>query len=95
MFSVTNNTVIVTDGENGAYFYNGKAVHVPAVKAETVVDTIGAGDSHIGAVMACLNMGDDMEKAIRKANIISCAVVQNKGGILSDEKFNNAFKNNI
>ena len=32
------------------------------------VDTIGAGDSHIGAVMACLKQGDSLAEAVQKAN---------------------------
>lgn len=55
--------------------------------AEKIVDTIGAGDGHCGAVMAGLSMGLSMYDAIAKANAASSLVVSNKGGVLSDEEF--------
>ena len=51
------------------------------------MDTIGAGDSHIGALVACLYRGMDMEKALRTANQVSSAVVGVKGASLEDEAF--------
>ena len=88
----TQNTIIITNGANGAYYFDGTAggeglVHVAPVPAEKIVDTIGAGDGHCGAVMAGLSMGLSMYDAIAKANAASSLVVSNKGGVLSDEEF--------
>ncbi len=88
MQSLTDNTVIVTCAESGAYFYEGKElIHVPAVDTEQV-DTIGAGDSHIGSVIACLAQGKSMYEAISSANKVAAAVVETEGATLTDEKFN-------
>jgi len=88
MYEMTDNTVIVTLGDKGAAWYDGVAIqHAPAVKVDTVVDTIGAGDSHIGAVMAGLYNGKTMEQAITDANRVAAAVVGVKGALLTQEEF--------
>lgn len=88
LFDLTSNTVIVTHGAEGAYYYDGEEfIHVPPVKAEKVVDTIGAGDSHIGTVMACLARGKSTYEAIKTANAVSSLVVSKKGATLSEEEF--------
>lgn len=88
LFSLTGNTVIVTHGAEGAYYYDGEEfIHVPPVKAEKVVDTIGAGDSHIGTVMACLAKGKSTYEAIKTANAVSSLVVSKKGATLSEKEF--------
>lgn len=88
LFSKTGNTVIITLGADGATWYDGKnRFTVPTQKNDSPVDTIGAGDSHIGAVMACLYNGDTMEQAIIKANKVATAVVGVSGALLPKEKF--------
>ena len=88
MYDLTQNTVIVTLGSKGATWYDGVAVqNIPAVKVETVVDTIGAGDSHVGAVMAGLYNGKTMAQAITDANKVAAAVVGVKGALLTQEEF--------
>ena len=89
----TKNTVLVTLGERGVYLWeNGAGKVVPSEKAE-VVDTIGAGDSHIGAVIAARQMGKDWEEAIRMANRVSAMVVSVKGPTLTAEEFEKGRKN--
>lgn len=88
----THNTVIVTTGEKGACWYDGENFYTARpVKAETVADTIGAGDSHIGAVMACLYKGMSMQKAVETANKVASRVVQTHGAQLSAEEFSAVF----
>lgn len=86
----TGNTVIATLGPAGCWYDTGAASdHVPGVPAETV-DTIGAGDSHIGAVMARLQQGASLPQALADANRIAAAVVGTKGARLSREAFRQA-----
>lgn len=88
LYGRTGNTVIVTNGSNGAYYYDADGLHhVTGVACEKVVDTIGAGDSHCGATIAGLSMGLSMEEAIAKANIAAAAVVGTQGALLSDADF--------
>lgn len=82
----TGNVVIITLGEKGAYCYDGEdhyAEPVPAV----VCDTIGAGDSHMGAVIAARRFGLSFADAIQMANYVSSAVVSKEGGLLEKEDF--------
>lgn len=59
--------MIVTLGADGCYYYDGeKEETIPGVPAEQL-DTIGAGDSHIGAVIAGLQCGKTIEEAIATA----------------------------
>ena len=82
-----NNTVIITLGAEGVYLReNGQGKVIPSEKAK-VVDTIGAGDSHIGAVISMRELGHDYETAIRTANRVSAMVVGVKGPTLTTEEF--------
>ncbi|KXL54131.1 ribokinase [Anaerotignum neopropionicum] len=86
----TQRPVIVTLGEKGAYCFDGeKDLYAHPVKT-TVVDTIGAGDSHMGAVIAARRFGLGFGEAIEAANYISAAVVAKSGGLLEKEDFRNA-----
>ncbi len=93
MNALTDNTVIVTLGNKGAMWYSrDESGWVEAEKVDHVVDTIGAGDSHVGAVMACLHGGMTMEEAIRTANKVAAAVVGVSGALLTQEQFDEIFK---
>ena len=59
---------------------------------DNVVDTIGAGDSHVGAVMACIHGGMTMAEAVATANKVAAAVVGVKGALLSQEEFDAVFR---
>ena len=81
----TGNMVLVTLGGEGCYYKAGPQQGVvPGVRTQ-VVDTIGAGDSHIGAVMACLHRGLSLEESLACANRIAAAVVATSGAHLPAE----------
>ena len=85
LHALTEGDVVVTLGPRGAYARLGDAeVLIPGVPAR-VVDTIGAGDSHIGALMAALAEGLAPEEALRRANRVAAAVVSQEGAELSPE----------
>lgn len=77
----TQNMVIVTRGADGVLWISadGSAHTAPSVPA-TVVDTIGAGDSHCGAVLTGLTLDWTEEDTIRFANQIAAEVVAQEGG---------------
>lgn len=82
--SITQNTVIITLGEQGTFCLekDGDQYLIPSVPAEHVADTIGAGDSHVGTVIACLTKGMSLKDAIAYANKVAAAVVGIKGSSL-------------
>ena len=87
LYGKTHNTVIITLGEEGCYYFDGTTEEIIPPVPTTQADTIGAGDSHIGSVIACLKKGDSLHDAIAKANRVSSAVVSTPSAILPDEEF--------
>ncbi len=81
---LTQNTVIITLGPAGTYCLkkDGSAFLTPSVPVQKVGDTIGAGDSHIGTILACLTKGMELEAAISYANQVAAAVVGIRGASL-------------
>lgn len=89
LYEKTGNTVIVTQGKDGASWIDEKGIHsMPTSVVENVVDTIGAGDNHIGTIMACLYKGMNMTDAVCIANKVSSTVVGVKGALLPEETIN-------
>ena len=78
LYQRTGQLVIVTLGEKGAIAYDGnwyKAAGIPT----KVLDTVGAGDSHLGAFLAASLQGLDVEDALSFANRLASKVVATKG----------------
>jgi sugar/nucleoside kinase (ribokinase family) len=80
--SLTGNDVIITLGAQGAYCLDeNSGALIPGIPVQ-VADTIGAGDSHIGAVIAAQAEGLSLQDAVRRANRVSAAVVSQIGAEL-------------
>lgn len=60
--------LIVTQGADGAVFFDGSLQKVPGFKKE-VIDTTGAGDTFNGALAVALNDNKTLEKAVDFANL--------------------------
>ena len=84
----TGRPVIVTLGGEGALLLenNGEILQIPGVPGVRVVDTIGAGDSHAGAVLLGLSRGWTMTASVRFANQVAAQVVSQEGAILQDSR---------
>lgn len=87
LYERTESPVIITLGENGAYCFDGKQEYLAAPCPTKVKDTIGAGDSHMGAVIAGRRFGWDWQKTLESANRVSAAVVAKEGGLLEKNEF--------
>lgn len=83
----TRNTIIATLGKKGAAIYRNDNLTVIPTAPVSVVDTVGAGDSHIAAIMGFLSQGDSMEKAVEKANKVSGILVHVSGPTVDEETF--------
>ena len=79
LHDVTREDVIVTLGAEGAYGLGAAWRGTVPGERVRVEDTIGAGDSHVGALMAYTAAGDPLREALRKANRISAMVVSGCG----------------
>lgn len=82
-----NNTVVVTAGANGAHAFSEKGHVIVPIERVEPVDTIGAGDAHVGAFTAALAQGLSCEEALALANKAARAVCLVEGATLSDEDF--------
>lgn len=71
--------VVRHDKEGAWYFSKQSAGCVPAFPA-AVVDTIGAGDSHAGGVLAGLASGWSLADAVLLGNAVASWVVGHRGG---------------
>jgi ribokinase len=79
LLSIGPRSAVVTVGAQGAVFAEGEtAEHVPAPKAD-VVDTTGAGDAFVGALVFRLARGDALEKAVVYAVRAGAAAVTKEG----------------
>lgn len=81
------NAVVVTAGAEGAHlFEDGRHVLVPTEPVE-VVDTVGAGDAHLGALAAARMAGRTWEDSLVLANRVAGAVCGVRGATLPDDVF--------
>lgn len=73
-------TVVITDGREGAYAYDGKTFYkCPNFPAE-VVSTLGAGDAFASTFCAALDRtNQDIEKSLMYASVNSASVVSHFG----------------
>lgn len=77
----TQNMVVVTRGADGVLWISADgSVHTAPSVPSTVVDTIGAGDSHCGAVLTGLTLGWTEDDTMRFANQVASEVVAQEGG---------------
>ena len=87
ILKMTKSPLIITQGSNGASIImltnDGiSKVHIPAHPVENLVDTIGAGDAHAGAVISSMLDGKSLSDAVAFANAMSAKVVETKGSTL-------------
>ena len=78
LFTLTNEPVVITNGKKGALIVNDKITIVDGF-AVKVKDTIGAGDSHTGSLLAGLSCDVDLKVATYLANKIASVVVSREG----------------
>ncbi len=73
--------MLITKGGDGVFYCDekGKVCHEPAVKAQNVVETNGAGDTFIGNFVVFKAEGADIKECVRKAMCASTLEIQKMG----------------
>ena len=72
--------LIVTDGENGVYyFFNKRLHHVPAYRVDAV-ETIGAGDNFHAAFAFALSKGFDLHRCVKFSTAVASLSCRDYGG---------------
>ncbi len=79
--------LIITLGGKGALVWDEIGMDLIEGYPSKVVDTIGAGDSHIASVMSLLSLGYDLRKSVELANRVASQMVKIKGPIMDKETF--------
>ncbi|MFD1092780.1 PfkB family carbohydrate kinase [Providencia vermicola] len=73
-------SLIVRVDKEGAFYQDNQSSGWVLPFETTVVDTIGAGDSHAGGVIAALASGWSMRDAVLLGNAVASYVVSHRGG---------------
>ncbi|MCS2171786.1 PfkB family carbohydrate kinase [Scandinavium sp. TWS1a] len=75
-----NAPLIVRQDKDGAWHFSAEKCGQAKAFPTTVVDTIGAGDSHAGGVLAGLSAGWSLADAVTLGNAVASWVVSHRGG---------------
>lgn len=85
MYKLNRNIIIVTLGENGSLYFDGhQTIYEPAFKTR-LMDTVGAGDSHIGTILAMQAQDKSWPETLQEANRVAAIVVGQRGANLKME----------
>lgn len=77
----THELVVLRCGEKGSYYFGGDDDHGwIAARQVTMVDSIGAGDSHCAGLLAGLSLGLTHWQSMMLANCVAAYVVSKPGG---------------
>lgn len=75
IYQQTFSPVIITLGAKGTFYLDGTQSGIIPTQATPVVNTIGAGDTHCGGLLAALAAGQTLPQAITTANQLATQVV--------------------
>ena len=87
LYGLNHNLVVVTMGASGTMYYDGSVMRQVLAYKTQVKDTIGAGDSHVAAMIAGYSKGLDTEQCVRLANRVASAIVSIQGPVMTGEMF--------
>lgn len=74
LYQCTQNIVIVTLGEDGCYYYDGNEHYVDGYQVN-VINTVGAGDCHIGTIIAQRSLKKSWQESLKEANKMASLIV--------------------
>lgn len=81
LYAKTHELVVLRCGEKGSYYFGGEQDHGwIAARKVTMVDSIGAGDSHCAGLLAGLSLGLTHWQSMMLANCVAAYVVSKPGG---------------
>ena len=86
IYGLSQNIVVITLGSQGALAYDSN-FYTASSYPSSVVDTIGAGDSHMAAFLAAYSQGRGIEKSLDFANQVAAETVSHQGSQLSPQAY--------
>ncbi len=72
--------LIVTNGEDGAYYLSGNRLYHVAAPRVNAIDTIGAGDNFHAAFALALSKGFDFDRSVKFSVAVASLSCRNYGG---------------
>ncbi len=87
IYNKNKNLVFITLGKRGTLYYDGNEIHTIDAMPTTVVDTVGAGDSHIAAIIAGISNGLSISQSVHLANKVAASIVSISGPVMDYEAF--------
>lgn len=88
-------TVVITDGKNGSYSFNGSDFYFQKVLHVPIIEMTGCGDSYSTGFMSALQFGLDIPEAMKWGTVNSASVLQKIGareGLLHREELEGFIK---
>lgn len=83
LYRKTKSPVIITCGNKGSFYFDGhKLTKFPSETSE-VLNTLGAGDSHSGGILAGLSKNMDLGDAVKLGNQLAELVITKEEGSLT------------
>ena len=73
---------MLTLGAQGTCLFDDQGERIIPAEKVNVVNTIGAGDTHCGGVLAGLALGQSIDEAVQLGNHLAALVVQQVAGRL-------------
>ena len=90
--------VVITDGKNGSYCYDGKKIYICPTYPSAIVSTLGAGDAFASTFCATIDKyNKDIAKALKFATVNSASVCEHFGaqqGFLTFDEIEAKIKQN-
>ena len=86
ILSTTGRELVITDGENGCFVFEDSGVtHIPAIRYNGPIDTVGAGDSFTAGFACALACGKNLQEAALFGTLCSAVTIRkiNQTGVPS------------
>lgn len=71
--------VVITDGKNGVYCYDGSSIYICPIYPSAVTSTLGAGDAFSSTFCASMDKFNDISKSLQLASINSASICKHFG----------------
>lgn len=76
LFKCNGQIIIITDGKNGAYCYDGETFYKCENFESNIVSTLGAGDAFASTFVAAYSQWNDIKKALKYAAVNASSVIE-------------------
>lgn len=91
----TIESIILTDGANGSYFFEDELLFESSKKPQKLLDTVGAGDAFSAMAILCIKRGIPSREMLKLGAKLSSKVCSISGAISLEPEFYYEFKKEL